>query len=350
MSKKRLRSLLVAGSAALALAVPVTAASAATDVDQSRQTVFSDDFGSGFDTSESGRWQLFQQRGLTANDGVTTTGANGLNVVPSGTDAATGAPAFAFTTGQESAGGQGDADHMKWMAYPRHNATSGYPGWDVPATGSWACASSLSVTERNMNRQPFGSAVSDPDADIRLGSGGLVGADLQTGVVVDFHVTNNTVYAWYERLRFPGSTYAAFTYAVPVAKIAKGTKINTKIIVGNGGTTAHWILNGINVLTVDRLGTLALDRKYLLTDHGGTPEAVSVKQLTCGLGLFTVLDGAGADGKGLVRLSSGDGFYFAPRQGAPAPATFADENSLSGNRLWGQGVNMQAGYVRVSTG
>lgn len=343
------------GAAAVALAVtlsPVTGAVAAEQTEDRlmlRTTVFSDTFQNGFDTSSAGAWQLFENGGVTASDGRATTSYRGLTVVPSGTDPATGQPAFAYTTGQQSAGGGGDKDHMKWLAYPRHNGSTGYPGYDTSATGQWSCESSLSVQTRNMDKHPFGSAVSDPQGDIRLGSAGLVAADLQTGMVLDFHVTNNTVYAFYERLRYPGTTYAAFTYAVPVARISQGAQIDTQVVLDNGGTRARWKVNGFTVLTVNKVGTLELDRKYLQTDHGGTQETVAPKQLTCGLGLFSMLDGVGADGRGLVRLDSTNGFYYSPRQGAPTPQTFVDETSQPGNRLWGQGVDLRVASLKVTT-
>ncbi|TLS47430.1 hypothetical protein FE633_04745 [Streptomyces montanus] len=304
----------------------------------------------GFDTSDYGRWQLFENAGVKAADGIATTSSQGLKVVPTGTDPNTGEPAFAYTTGQQAAGGGGDKDHMKWLAYPRHNGTTGYPGYDTPATGQWSCEANVSVQTRNMEKHPFGSAVSDPQGDIRLGSAGMVAADLQTGMVLDFHITNNTVYAFYERLRFPGTSYAAFTYAVPVAKITKGAWVTTKVVVDNGGTRAQWKLNGTTVLTVNKIGTMELDRKYLQIDHGGTQEAVRPKQLTCGLGSFSMLDGAGTEGRGLVRLDSTDGFYYNPRQGAPAAQTFVDETSKAGSRLWGQGVDLRANSLKIKVG
>ncbi|MDK9497419.1 DUF6081 family protein [Streptomyces katrae] len=353
--KKRL----MFGAVAVAMAVAVTPATGAMAVEQVEQveetpmlkrTVFSDTFQNGFDTSAAGNWQLFQNGGLTANDGIATTSTRGLNVVPSGKDPVTGQPAFAWTTGQQAAGGGGDKDHMKWLAYPRHNGTTGYPGYDVPPNGQLTCESSLSVQTRNMERHPFGTAVSDPQGDVRLGSAGLVTADLQTGMVMDFHVTNNTVYAFYERLRYPGTTYAAFTYAVPVARITPGTQVNTQVVLENGGTRARWKLNGFTVLTVNKLGTLELDRKYLQTDHGGTEEVVAPKQATCGLGVFSMLDGAGADGRGLVRLDSTNGFYYNTRLGAPTGQTFLDETSQTGSRIWGQGVDLRAANLKVTTG
>jgi hypothetical protein len=38
-----------------------------------------------------------------------------------------------------------------------------------------------------------------------------------------------------------------------------------------------------------------------------------------GLGMFTVLDAAGPDGRGLVRLDATPDFYYAPRQDGAVP-------------------------------
>jgi hypothetical protein len=173
--------------------------------------------------------------------------------------------------------------------------------------------------------------------------------DLETGMVFDFMITNTEIYAFYERLPAAGSTYAAFSYAVPVAARTPAKKDTYQISLDKAGTRAVWKLNGKKVLSVNRIGTLALDRKYLLIDAGGTPEVVRPKQLICAVATFTLLDGASANGgRGLARLSSVPGHYFAPRSGRPSPQTFFDNRSLLQNRLFGQGTELEVARMEVT--
>ncbi|MEU1378392.1 DUF6081 family protein [Streptomyces triculaminicus] len=324
--------------------VPATA-NAAEDGEEGSHTVFSDNFQSGFDTTN--KWFQMPVGGLTSGDGITSTSTAGLKIVPSGKDSA-GNPAFAYTTGQQSAGGQGDADHLKYLASPRHYSTKGFPGWDTPDFGTQSCNTRMGVTTTNTDKHPFGAAVSNAQTDPRLASGALVSFDQETNMVFDFFVTNNTVYAFYERLRSPGSTYASFSYAVPVMTITKGQQVSYSITLDQQRTRARWKVNGVTMLTVSKIGTRALDRKYLLIDHGGNDEVVAPRQMQCALGTFTLLDGSGADGKGLVKLDSTANSYYKPSVGAPTAQSFFDDQSLAGNRLWGQGAQLQVSSFSVS--
>ncbi len=101
--------------------------------------------------------------------------------------------------------------------------------------------------------------------------------------------------------------------------------------------------------SVDRVGHLPADRSHLILDHGGTQEPVSPRQLSCGIGMFTLLDADGPDGRGLVKLSDRPGYYVDPDRGAPHRQRFLDEAGSPANRLWGQGVQLQVGRVGVSS-
>jgi hypothetical protein len=344
---------LVRAAAALALAsaiVPIaTAPAQAQAADLTTSTVFADNFQNGFDTSSTGKWQLWPAPGMPSGDGIPSTDANGLHVIPSGTDPATGNPAFAFTTAQQTAGGAGDRDHTKWLSFANHNSTAGFAGYDTPANGRWTCDANLSVTTRKTEANPFGANVTDPQSDLRLANGAMVVADLETGVLMDFHVTNNTVYAWYERLRYPNTTYSAFAYAVPVATISKGASLNYQIQLDNSRARATWKINGIPVYSVTDLGARPTDRSHLVTDHGGTDQTVAPRQLLCGLGTFTIMDGAGQDGRGLVQLDTTPGYYYAPPAGQPTPQTFVDTASPASSRLWGQGAEISSSYLTITT-
>jgi hypothetical protein len=75
-----------------------------------------------------------------------------------------GEPAFSKTSPGTS------DDHVKWMADTRHLSSNSVPGFDaVPGQelrcGMWARGRTFGTAAN-----PFGSAVRDPDADLRLAS------------------------------------------------------------------------------------------------------------------------------------------------------------------------------------
>ena len=62
--------------------------------------------------------------------------------------------------------------------------------------------------------------------------------------------------------------------------------------------------------------------------------------------MFTLLDAA-ESGKGLVRLSSEENFYFDPSKMNPYPLSFVDEQSLESSRLFGQGAKLEVKQINV---
>src|SRR4030095_7354719 len=82
-----------------------------------------DDFRNGFDaTSPAAKWFYFAAGPFVGDDGIATTSRNGLVVVPTGINAATGEPAFTKTLGQEDDNGglPGGLDHVKWLVFFTH--------------------------------------------------------------------------------------------------------------------------------------------------------------------------------------------------------------------------------------
>ncbi|MBT2383945.1 DUF6081 family protein [Streptomyces sp. ISL-11] len=280
-------------------------------------------------------WQIRPIGPLPLGDAVVRTTAAGLVVQPEAIDPDTGTPAFAY-----AAGPGGPDDHLKWCALAARTASSGMPGFDAPATGGLTGTAELSVRVFNAGRHPFGDAVTDPEADVRLGAGALLALDRETGLVFDFFLTNRRVYAVYERMRPPGADWAAFTYAVPVADRGPGRTHRLGITLDRAADTVHWTVDGGRALSAGRLGLPSLAREHLVIDHGGTPRRATPRQLTFGLGLFALLDAAGADGRGLVRLSA-DPYT--------EPVGFRYEQGRREHRLWGQGVRLTLGRLTVTT-
>ncbi|WP_234347229.1 DUF6081 family protein [Streptomyces specialis] len=340
------------GLVATALAPPATAGpagpAAGEETAGGRQVLFQDDYDNGFLTGQGGNWLVTGDEQWPAGDAVPTTSGGVLTVAPAGTNPATGDPAFARTYGQQADGSS--LDHMKWLAFPQRFTSTGQLGFDIPDTGSISCRHRLSGQTFGTEDHPFGDAVTDPASDLRLASVGMVSGDVQSNAIADFWITDSTIYAMYERLPTPGATYASYTYAVPVASRTPDRAHDLEIRYDQGGRRVTWIVDGRQKLQTDRIGTRAFDRRHLMIDHGGTEERLTLNQVTCGLALATILDGArpGArDGDGLVALENTPDFYFDPRQGAPVPQEFEDPASLPGNRLWGQGAELNVDWTQV---
>ncbi|MER5865966.1 DUF6081 family protein [Kitasatospora sp. NPDC002040] len=350
---RNIRRALLSCAAALSVAagtvaLPTGAAATGTPADGRYFKVW-DNFRNGFDsTGPDARWSLFATGDRPQGDGVPTTSAQGLTVVPPGRNPVTGKPAFSYSTGQENAGGAGTADHVKWYAYANHTASTGYAGFDAVPGQRLSCGARISARSYGNEQHPFGANVTDPQTDLRLGAGAVSMVDFESLMVFDFFITNGKLYAFYERLPQPGRTYAAFSYALPVADRWPGQKHDLSISYDRSAGTVSYRADGREVYKVSTLGFRPADRSNLVLDLGGTEERVTPRQLSCGIAMFAILDGAGPNGRGLVRLTDQD-TYYAPRTGAPTPQTFADEQSLPGNRLWGQGGRLDVERVTVSS-
>jgi len=339
--------------AAVALAAGSTAVPASADAETAptgARTLWDDSFRTGFShTGGDAKWALFPAGSLPEGDGVPTASENGLTVVPTGRNPRTGQPAFVYSTGQEHDGGAGTADHVKWYAYANHTASSGVAGFDAVPGQVLTCGSRLAARTYGTEQHPFGAEVADPQSDLRLSSGAVSMVDFETMTVFDFFVTNTKLYAFYERLPKPGETYAAFSYALPVADRWPGKKHDLAISYDRQAGTAVWRADGREVLKIDRLGFRPADRSHLVLDLGGTEQPVAPRQLSCGIAMFVLLDAEGSNDRGLVRLTDQQGAYYDPDLGAPAEQRFADDLSLPGNRLWGQGARLDVERVTVSS-
>ncbi|MBM7774982.1 hypothetical protein JOD54_005186 [Actinokineospora baliensis] len=325
---------------AMALAATVPATAAATG----GFTLVWDDFDDGF---SSAKWAPWPAEGFPTGDARPTTANGVLTVVPTGTNPRTGEPAFRFTTAPESRGGGGDLDQLKWITTVNHTASSGFPGFDATPGHLLTCRTTLAGRTFGVREHPFGAAVANPDGDLRLAATSTATIDTETQVVADFVLTNNTIYAIYERLPVAGKDHAAFTYAVPVASRRPDQVHVLETVLDNAAGAVEWRVDRRSALRVDKIGHRVLDRKYLLMDLGGREEHVHPRQLACGLGMFTFLAGSVKGSPGLVRISDAPNKYFNTLKGAPTPQTFLDNASLPSNRLWGQGAQLKVDSVVV---
>ncbi|MEU8674463.1 DUF6081 family protein [Streptomyces sp. NPDC048560] len=345
-ARRKLAYALVAGVAVTAL-LPATAQSV-PKATGTGTVLFKDGFGTGFDSGENGDWMVLGDEHWPDGDAVISTEGGVLDVKPTGVNPKTGHPAYARSVGPEG-GVEGADDHIKWIAFPNRYTADGTPGFEVPDTGSISCEHR--VASRTFGTEnPFGPTVKDPASDIRLASIALITADFESQAIADFSVTNDTVYAIYERLPSATEDYAAYGYAIPVARTTPGRMHDLEVRIDQGGKRVTWYVDGAQKLRTDKIGTRAFDRKYMTLDHGGTEELLTLDQISCGMALGSLLDGAkpgASDGTALVRLKDRQDFYYDPRAGEPVEQKFVDPESRVENRLFGQGARMWLDASRV---
>lgn len=313
-----------------------------------------DDFREGFSVDSPGaKWFYFAAGPFVGNNGIETTNNQGLQVVAPGVNSETAEPAFTLTLGQEDENGglPGGLDHVKWLVYANHLASSGYPGFDALPGRVLTCEATASGQTYGTAGHPFNDEIANPNDDLRLAAAAINAIDFESLMVFDFFITNETIYALYERLPFARpllGDYAAFTFNIPIASTKKGQKHHFKISYDKSAGIVRWIVDDEELFSIDRIGH-RIDRSYMTLDHGGIEQDVSPAQLDCGMGMFTLLDAHQPSGTGLVRLSNVADFYFNPELGEPSPETFLDDESLESNRLFGQGASLKVQKYWISS-
>ncbi|MGW5651365.1 DUF6081 family protein [Streptomyces humi] len=263
-------------------------------------------------------WLARPAAGLPAGDGTARVTPEGLVVAPPGTDPATGEPRFAVPPPSAPPG------HLRWAAFA---GTATPPGFTLPDTGLLTAHMELAAevygpaARTGTGRVPVpGTPAGTPAgavagavaaatgadrptaagiADTRHGMGGMLCVDLESGLVLDFLLTNDRVWVLYERLGRPGAGHGTFTYEVPVAERSPGRRHRCAIRVDRARGTAVWLLDGTEVFAVPDLGRRLPSRAAHLTRSADGPEeSVRPGRLALGIGLFGEL----AEGSG-VRLT-----------------------------------------------
>lgn len=317
-----------------------------------------DDFSNGFSPA---KWFPFSAGPFVGSDGTVSTSNKGLYVKAPGVNPITGQPMFTLTVGQENDpidnpfGLPGGFDHVKWLYYALNFSSVGFPGFDAVPGQELTFETWIGGRSYGNEQNPFGSAVADPDDDVRLAAPAMNTIDLESFLVSDFFLTNKRIYALYERLPFGrgvygnGPNYAAFTYAIPVATRNPGQMHHLSIAYNRSAGTMRWLIDDIEVFRVDHLGHRLPSRQYMILDHGGVEEDVVCRQRDVGFGTFTLLDGGTPAEQALVQLSSVPGFYYSTASGQPTGQTFFDPLGLHGSRLWGEGADLSVKKVQVSS-
>ena len=304
---------------------------------------FRDGIHIGAQGSTDNEWFHFSAGPFVGDDGVATV-RQGVLYIESPARSASHEPVFTRTIGQEGSadnplGLPGGLDHVKWLVYQNHIAVSGFAGYAIAHGREVVCeAQGFGGRTYGTAGHPFGPNVRNASDDLRLATFAMNTIDFESFLVADFLVTNEQIYAVYERLPFgrtPTNNYAAFTFTKPVASHRPSEQHDLQIAWSQH--YIRWIVNGRELFRVDRLG-FRINRAFLTIDHGGTEQMVVPGQVDGGFGLFTLLDADQPSNVGLVQLSNAPGFYFDPDIGEPTPEHFVDGTSARGSRLFGQGA------------
>jgi hypothetical protein len=235
----------------------------------------------------------------------------------------------AFTVGGPIAD---ENDHVKWMAITQKVASTSYRGFDAFPGQVLSCTMRARGRTFGTDAHPFGTAVSDPQSDLRLASFAMNSIDDETGMIFDVWMTNTRIYPFYERLNLTGASHQAFSSCFPGIPRSPDREETVSIRYDRSAGVVSWLINGSTAATVERIGLPSPDAT-LLINHGGTPESVAPRQLNYGMTLFTLMDGGlPPTGQGLVNL--GSSYLF--------PAAF-----VGGSTAFGQGAEMHVRRIEV---
>lgn len=287
-------------------------------------------------------WDIFQLDDIYANDGVLTCGPNGgfLNSNP-------------FTSTPPVSLNQ-YVDNAKWFGYERDLLI-------VPYGGQLSIEWEMLVRVFNTVPNAFPDAVTQGPTDVRYGCGAANVRDFDSLVNFNFFVTNDRVYAVYERLpqhRGMFGFYAAFTYVIPVAKRCGSDWVKLKIVLDNATQSTRYYVNGLMVLEVFNSGNY-LDGVFPVVDFGGIEEVRFPTSVNMGFGTFTGVDHypAATNPRNsntsnpanfpLIReaLTNCGEFMswtmYNPVLGSPNEASYWDPHGFNvGHHIWGQGVEV----------
>lgn len=315
------------------------------------EVLFSDEFSKHFDAGIGKEtWLYASYPSYIANDAITTFTNGIMHVRSSGTNNKN-EPSFTLTVPQNTKPGQvpGTADHLKWVVATNHlNSATKIPGFATKDGKELVCEANIRGQIFNTASHPFGAAAAPNDP--RLGMVAITAFDGETYIEFDFLLTNDKIYALYERQPEGRGkdlgNYAAFTYIKEVANREPSTYHELAIAYDRRQKTARWLINGKEVYSVNTIGQLLGSENLALNFGGDEPkESITLNQLNCGMAHFTLLDAFLPTQKALVRLSGLPNFYHHPLTNKEL--RFVDEKSSPKSRLFGQGVSMDVKSYKV---
>lgn len=335
------------------------------NIDSQSKTILYDNM-SNYGVGASDNYYLFTNGVDFGDDGtVTYNNVNKYLEINSGTFTKTWVATPAAT---------GGLDHVKYLAYHKQ-------AFVLPNDGSELLYEATVSAKQTIGTIPiaFADGVTNPFSDLRLAGSAVNSIDYVSWMVYDIFLTDETIYAFYERLPF-GRTdfggsdvnYHAFSHCIPIGKRNRESPLDDYVTVGIAVNKAkgyvRYLVNGQEKFRVTDIGA-PLDRKYRILDHGGITQHISPSNWNIGFGNFTLLDmsnpcaasGDPAIAMKMVADANANantpllqlgliGQYVDPDQvdiatGANIAATFLD--TTNGNRLFGNGAVMRIKSLAV---
>ena len=271
-------------------------------------TLFYDDFRSGFFPNHPQSPYMYfsaPAAGLTAaNDAAGGVSANFQSLTINSTP-------FTFTA-------PSGLDHVKYLIYQKAPYNAPKRGIEIVYEGIMAMQqtglNNIPPALRATNGSIMG--INNVNSDIRVAAAGFNCLDPETLMVFDFFLSNEDIYAVYERLPFnrtewggTGPNYIAFTHRIPLAKRNTADPLNdfVKLAIAYNyrDNYVRWIINDQEMFRVNRLG-YPIERKYRVIEHN-TPGAQSApaqlirpRQLQFGFGTFSLMDAYNPQNPGQV--------------------------------------------------
>jgi len=232
----------------------------------------------------------------------------------------------------------------------------------IPECGELYAAACISGKTHGTENHPFGDAVINHMSDLRLAYCCFSMIDFELGLHIAFALTNDSIYALYERLpvdiedgKEDGKGPASFAFAHLIGRrnhknpLADFADFGLAIDKRKG---AKWYVDGVLKYSISRLGHLS-DPSDALYQFSGEPTSIMPQCAHIGFGLCTMLDAvqpnnAGdkvAAGTGLVKLTE---FEYQHPWYADRTVEFKNSDNTDRHaKLFGQGASMKIKNVRV---
>lgn len=258
------------------------------------KTVFFDNF-TNYQVGGTGDYYFFSDPVGGDGDDATVTlpsGSGGFLDVNSGVGAGGFAKTLAPTPIPAATGG---LDHVHYLVY-RNGAIA------LPNDGREFLYEARVSGETQAGTIPVSMApgVTNAGDDIRIAGSAMNMIDYVSWIVLDFFISNETYYAFAERLPFgkpsfggAGPDYHAFSHAIPVGKRNKDAPLSQfdtlGIAINRKESTVKWLINGEVKYVLKDIG-LPVDRRFRVLDHGGPATKVDLQQINVGFGTFSLLD------------------------------------------------------------
>lgn len=269
--------------------------SAVTQPPSSKNSMlFFDSFGD-YAVGGSGNYYYFSDAvGGDADDGVVTLPTAGTPYldINSGVGGAGFAKTLAPTPIPAATGG---LDHVHYLVY-RNGSIA------LPDDGREFVYEARVAAQTQAGTVPAALAdgVTNAGDDIRIAGSAINMLDFASWCVFDIFFSNETIYAFVERLPFgkpsfggAGPDYHAYSHAIPIAKRNKASPLTqfdtVAIALNRKESTAKYYVNNELKFVYKDFG-IPLDRKYRILDHGGPATKVDLQQINVGFGTFTLLD------------------------------------------------------------